>query len=436
VRDPHLQTTEISPASMAGAVDPRERRLVLTVVTDAGSFTHALPREPAQVTIGRARECDLCIDDSKLSRNHAAIQVGPGAIVTLRDLGSSNGTRLGRAKLQPNAPTPLAVGDAIVLGSTMLVLRETSASELVSRSGAAADVLPLASLRPVLERVAASAINVLVLGETGAGKEVVARAIHELSPRAKEPMVCVNCAALSAALLESELFGHERGAFTGAVAAKEGLLEAAGGGTVFLDEVGEMPLELQAKLLRVLEQREVVRVGSVKARPIHARFVAATNRNLEAEAARGGFRSDLFFRLNGFTLAVPPLRERRAEIEPLAKSFAGGTRLARETIALLVSYEWPGNVRELRNAIERAKVLCDDVIKPEHLPERVRRGTAAPSAMPAAAAGTEDGERDRILAALTECAGNQTQAAKLLGISRRTLVTRLGEYDIKRPRKR
>ena len=415
------------------------------VVTDTGSFAHVLPQDGTETSIGRAPECELFIDDPKLSRKHASVSVVGGQVV-LRDLGSSNGTRVRRTKLAPDVPTRLAVGDVVLLGSTMLVLHEGRSSEVVSKSAAkAADHVPLAAMQPVLERVAASAINVLILGETGTGKEVVARALHQLSPRAAHPMVCVNCAALSAHLLESELFGHERGAFTGAAQAKVGLLESAGQGTVFLDEVGELPLEVQAKLLRVLEQREVLRVGAVKPQPLFARFVAATNRDLEAESERGAFRSDLFFRLNGFTLTIPPLRERRADIEPLARAFVktahaqagrsdGLPRLPAETLSLLREHMWPGNVRELRNAIERALVLCDDAILPEHLPEKVR-GRAAPHRVEAGP--TEpDVERSRILAALDECAGNQTQAAKLLGISRRTLVTRLGDYDIKRPRKR
>jgi DNA-binding NtrC family response regulator len=323
-------------------------------------------------------------------------------------------------------------------------------------------------LEPLIERVAGGVINVLIVGETGVGKEVIARTIHEKSPRAKARMVAINCAALSETLLESELFGYEKGAFTGAMQPKMGLLEAAEGGTVFLDEAGEMPLALQAKLLRVLDQREVFRVGSVVPRPLDVRFIAATNRDLAGEIARGRFRQDLFFRLNGITLAVPPLRERIEEIVPLARLFAekaarhagkeDGPEISGEALSLLRAYAWPGNVRELRNVMERAVLLCaGEEIRPEHLPGEKMvpllavRPSAPPQAisvreMPAdepptqqriqARSLTPTTERDRIRAALEECAGNQTHAARLLGISRSTLIARIQQHEIPRPRKR
>jgi two-component system response regulator AtoC len=289
-------------------------------------------------------------------------------------------------------------------------------------------------VQTLADRAAAGTINVLIVGETGVGKEVLARRIHQLSPRADRPFVAVNCAALSEALFESELFGHERGAFTGAAQAKPGLLETAPGGTVFLDEVAELPPALQAKLLRVLETREVLRVGSVRPRPIDVRFVAATNRDLEGEVARGTFRRDLYFRLNGMTLAIPPLRERRQEIPGLCRRFlaelcatAGrrrAPRLTDEAREHLQARRWPGNVRELRNAIERALLLAPgDEITPEHL-------ATDPEAPPP----IED-ERERILRVLGACAGNQSRAARQLGISRKVLIARLDAYGVARPRK-
>jgi two-component system response regulator AtoC len=325
-------------------------------------------------------------------------------------------------------------------------------------------------LEPLIERVAGGVINVLIVGETGVGKEVVARTIHEKSPRAKARLVAINCAALSESLLESELFGYEKGAFTGAIQPKVGLLEAAEGGTVFLDEAGEMPLALQAKLLRVLDQREVFRVGSVVPRPLDVRFIAATNRDLAGEIARGRFRQDLFFRLNGITLAVPPLRERLEEIVPLARLFVSkaarhagrehGPGISMDALALLRAYAWPGNVRELRNVMERAVLLCaGDEIGLEHLPgeKMVPLLAVRPSVPPAngsearadraseaqttqanihARSLTPSSERDKIRAALEECAGNQTHAARLLGISRSTLIARIQQHEIPRPRKR
>jgi two-component system, NtrC family, response regulator AtoC len=288
------------------------------------------------------------------------------------------------------------------------------------------------------ERVAAGGINVLILGETGAGKEVLARFIHARSPRARKPFVCVDCAALSPSLLESELFGHERGAFTGAAAAKPGLLETAPGGTVFLDEVGEMPLPLQAKLLRAIENRTITRVGGLKPHTIDVRFVAATNRDLESGVADETFRRDLYYRLNGMTLTVPPLRERLDDIPLLARAFvnelSGSGRapdLSDGALQLLCGYGWPGNVRELRNVIERALLLCDGPELTEaHLPEAaMRRRLVAP------AAAQPGSERERILAALAACGGNQSRAARELGLSRKVLIARLESYGVARPRK-
>jgi DNA-binding NtrC family response regulator len=326
-------------------------------------------------------------------------------------------------------------------------------------------------LSATIERVASSSLTVLILGETGVGKEVMARTLHERSSRRDAPMVSLNCAAFSEQLIESELFGHERGAFTGATQQKVGLLESARGGTVFLDELAEMPLSLQAKLLRVLEAREVLRVGSLRPRPIDVRFIAATNRDLSAEVAAGRFRQDLFFRVNGVTLVIPPLRDRPGEIEPLARAFlaqacaqAGRARVptfSSSALDLLRSHQWPGNIRELRNLIERAVLLCDgDVIGVEHCTDRLSslssaslrsappvHGPAEASVAGATGAGARtivppdaregaSDERRRLLDALERCAGNQTHAARLLGISRRTLIHRIEAFDIPRPRKR
>jgi DNA-binding NtrC family response regulator len=308
----------------------------------------------------------------------------------------------------------------------------------------------LGRMEPMIRRVAAADINVLILGETGVGKEVLARRVHELSSRAKNPLMSINCAALSESLLESELFGHEKGAFTGATQSKAGLLEAADGGSVFLDELGEMPLALQAKLLRVVEQREVTRVGALKPRSIDVRFLAATNRNLEVEVLEGRFRQDFYFRLNGIALTLPPLRERVDEIEPLARTFIeqccqrlgrGALRLDEEATALLLGYQWPGNIRELRNVIERAVVLCSGkIITMQHLPIDkmglvIQPGRDARGMM-AGLSGEARVERDRIMAALDQCAGNQSHAAKLLGISRATLIKRIETYGLPRPRPR
>ncbi|HEX7481503.1 MAG TPA: sigma 54-interacting transcriptional regulator [Polyangiales bacterium] len=343
-------------------------------------------------------------------------------------------------------------------------------------------------LYELLDRVAPGDITVLIMGDTGVGKEIMAEQVHRLSPRRAKPFLRLNCAALTESLLESELFGHERGSFTGAHQVKAGLLETAQGGTVFLDEIGELPMAVQVKLLRVLEERQVWRVGGVKPRPIDVRFVAATNRDLETAVTEHKFRQDLYFRLAGVTLHIPPLRERVDEIEPLAHEFIkqlsrngrNGTPnpdLSAEVIDLMLGYSWPGNIRELRNSIERAVLLASDgPILPEHfavekmtatvstpisdMPSRVARGEAPP-ATPTVQRETlippphpdddeptgelsladrlrrevKQVERQHIIDALTRCGGNQTRAARELGISRRTLISRLEAYNLPRPLK-
>jgi transcriptional regulator with GAF, ATPase, and Fis domain len=316
----------------------------------------------------------------------------------------------------------------------------------------------MTALTELIAQVAPGMISVLILGETGTGKEVLAEWVHRLSRRADRPLVRLNCAALSETLLESELFGHERGAFTGAVAAKPGLLETADGGTVFLDEVGELPLSVQVKLLRVLEDRAVLPVGGLKPRPIDVRFIAATNRDLAHEVERGRFRQDLFFRLDGVTLELPPLRERTDEIAGLARSFVAvawrslghlevpAPVISAAALDRLVAHPWPGNIRELRNVIERATLLCQGgPIEPVHVllgtPRRIAitrelPPLRLPSLVGRPRATRSPDEKARVVDALARCDGNQTHAAKLLGISRGALIGMLERYEIARPRRR
>ena len=428
--------------------------------------------ERGAVTLGRDDDCDIRIDNRSVSRRHAILHLGP--VLRIQDLGSVNGTfvRDGRLPADTIATQPLrklsretieiAVGERVSLGSIPIVVRRQASDPASERRGAPdAPVVrdpAMLGLYEQLTRAARSPISVLLLGETGVGKEVLARALHDRSPRARGPFLELHCAALPPSLLESELFGHEKHAFTGANQARAGLLESADGGTVFLDEIGELPIAVQAKLLRVLETHKVLRIGGRSARQLDVRFVAATNRELETEIARGGFRQDLYFRLNGISLEIPPLRARVAEIAPLAGSFLAAAaamldrsqpfQLSPEALRHLESYAWPGNVRELRNAIERAAVLASgDVIMPADLPRNVTqlvsraRPQAAVEPDPAVrvdASPTPQGatERERILDALQQTAGNQTRAARLLGISVRTLINRLDKHSIPRPRKR
>ncbi|MBA3465285.1 MAG: sigma 54-interacting transcriptional regulator [Deltaproteobacteria bacterium] len=297
----------------------------------------------------------------------------------------------------------------------------------------------------LVERISDTPMTVLLLGETGVGKEIVCEAIHRRSSRRDRPLIKLNCAALPETLLESELFGHERGAFTGADRRKVGFFEAADGGTLFLDEIGDMPLALQAKLLRVLERKVITRVGGTTEVATDARLIAATHRDLDADVRAGRFRQDLLFRIGGFTIAIPPLRDRPGEIVPLAEHFARTTAAeqgratptftddAREA---LTAYAWPGNVRELRNAVERALVLSSDVIAASDLPDRMHDAThqVRPVARSSDVRGhLAEVERAAIVAALEADSNNQTRAARRLGLSRRALIYKMEKYGLKPP---
>ena len=574
--------------------------------------THPLPTT-GTLTIGRSATVDIQLQDPLASRRHARLLIGETIVV--EDLASANGTRVRDALIPPGDSVAVGPGEAIVVGTTCLMVQNNrsplvprrlwshayfenrleeecaraslagtsfemarihvdrrapwmqvapilvreikpphllaaygpneyevlfysidseEAAELLQaavaslaeagftarwgtawfpRDGRSPDALishaclPLRSTKEeaiagevngslggtmqrvdeVAARAAEGNINVLLLGETGVGKEVLAQRIHRLSPRSDKPILCVNCAGLTESLLESELFGYEKGAFTGATQSKPGLLETAQGGTVFLDEVGELPIVIQAKLLRVIDGREVMRLGGLKARPIDVRFISATNRDIEAEVQRGTFRRDLFFRLNGISLTIPPLRQRLSEIPALCEKFLANACVdfARKpppvisagAMSLLRGYSWPGNIRELRNVIERAVVLCTGFeIGPEHLPiekirplmaedrcrllpspprlahsapsepetRKVRSGSGAPSpgrgrrsyrSEGGRASARDEDERQRIVDALAACAGNQSRAAMLLGMPRRTFVAKLAAYSIPRPQK-
>ncbi len=332
----------------------------------------------------------------------------------------------------------------------------------------------------LVERLAPASIPILLLGETGCGKEVLAECVHRSSRRRSKPFVRINCAGLSESVVESELFGHEKGAFTSALGVHRGLFEVADGGTLFLDEIAELPLRTQAKLLRVLESGEFMRLGSTEQRKVRVRILSATHDDLLESIRRGAFRRDLYFRLNGATLRIPPLCERRLEILPLAQLFlercsqregCHTAGLAPDAQAALLDYSWPGNLRELRNVMERAAAMAaGGPVRAEHLglsdahgllgcfgatPPSAPHVPATPAAahvpaaesarlaQPAAGAASPRDmraerrafERRQIMAALGKTGGNQTQAAKVLGIARRTLTNKLNAHAIERPRK-
>jgi transcriptional regulator with PAS, ATPase and Fis domain len=281
----------------------------------------------------------------------------------------------------------------------------------------------------------------LILGETGTGKGMVATAIHELSERRENPFVDVNCAGLNEALLESELMGHERGAFTDAKTAKRGLIEVADRGTLFLDEIGELTLPIQAKMLKVIEERTFRHVGGTVNLSASVRIIAATNANLEQAVKAGRFRSDLFFRLNVLPLTLPPLRKRREEIPQLTSLFLAefatamkkpGLRISPEAETMLLFYSWPGNIRELRNVIERAVLLCeDDTVMPAHLPGNLRSRASQSGSLPALGDfRLETVEARHIENVLRACGGNRSNAAKLLGIHRATLIKKIRLYNL------
>jgi two-component system, NtrC family, response regulator AtoC len=450
-----------------------------------GTIAKELP-DGGKLTVGRSRGCDLTIDHGSVSREHVAFH---GARpVEVEDLGSTNGTTVGGVRIPNNTRVSIERGQVVVVGAAVLVVHGAFepvvpvAPRRVAPAPPRRDEPPIIiaddgmrELHRIVDLVAKGDLSVVLLGETGTGKDVLADALHRRSPRSGGAYVRLNCAALPDQLLESELFGYERGAFTGAVQAKPGLLEIADGGSLFLDEIAELPLTVQAKLLRVLENREITRVGGLRSRRVDVRIICATNRDLASQVRTGVFRQDLYFRLNGITLTIPPLRARRSEIAPLAREFiheacrhAGRPTLpmSDEGFAYLESQSWPGNVRELRNAIERAVTLCtDERIEIKHLAPTDGafaqhaalvddRATTPLLSVPPSLPSLPDSEgapdiglqedarraaraleRRRIAEAMDRCGGNQTRAAQLLQVSRRTLVARLTEYGFARPLK-
>jgi two-component system response regulator AtoC len=502
-------TTTVPPAPEAGETSKVVAEghastggLCLLVSTSSG--VHVVPLGSGTVVLGRAENADVHVDDDSVSRHHARLVIDRRR-VTITDLSSRNGTRIDGLRLEPGDIAEVQIGYPFELGLTTVVLqhaegfirggrppirpRESTSPARQLEDGPIVHDPAMKRLYALLEVIGPTDLSVLVLGETGVGKEVFAHTLHARSERAARPFLQLNCGAVAQTLLESELFGHEKGAFTGADKAKEGFFEAANGGTLFLDEVGELSPAMQASLLRALSTGEITRVGGTRALRVDVRIIAATNRDLRSFIVEGRFRADLYFRLNGIRVKLPPLRKRQADILPLAKAFVAraaarqkkkAPTLSKEAGEALLRYSWPGNVRELVNAVERAVATSKTgVLEPLHLrlegddSDAVRfdeggasRATLAipsramwtlppkdapPAPEEARIPGQRDGPgrlpvklyakleditRDAVLEALAQSAGNQNEAAKRLGISRRSLIYRIEQYGIARPRKK
>jgi transcriptional regulator with GAF, ATPase, and Fis domain len=424
------QSLETRARPLAEFVNYSKIRVRVSQGPDAG-----LTREidSSTLRVGSASDNDLALTDNTVSRHHCAIEpVASG--VRIRDEGSTNGVFLGTVRVfdaQFSGPVQVRLGDSLLdiepLAET--VAREQLVSDrfhgLIGRSPR------MRELFADLARIAPSDISVLIEGETGSGKELVAESLHAASERAKGPFVVFDCSSVAASLVESELFGHERGAFTGAVAARAGVFEQADGGTIFLDELGELPKDLQPKLLRVLERREVRRLGSQRTIPVDVRLVAATHRNLAVEVRRGNFREDLYFRTATAVVHVPPLRDRMEDLPLLVEHFMGRARPQRRVTdipkavwALFEAHRWPGNVRELSNAVQRFAVTPERVLPTEGTPEvsaPIDDSAPIPPLRIARRDASDAFERAYLAKVLGRTSGNLSRAAAVAEVSRQMM---------------
>jgi DNA-binding NtrC family response regulator len=416
----------------------KKARFVVTKGRDAGK--EIMLHDPV-VTIGTLEENSLVLTDPAVSRRHALVEETAAGYV-LKDAGSTNGTFMDGVRLREGYLSP---GSLIRIGQTEMLFSPIEERFEVPRSsqdrfGELIGATP--SMREVfgiLERISATDMTVLIEGETGTGKELAARAIHDHSRRAATPFVVFDCGAAAPTLIESELFGHEKGAFTDAVKARRGAFELADGGTLFLDEMGELAPTLQPKLLRALDQREVKRIGAEQPTRVNARVIAATNRDLEKEVKAGRFREDLYYRLSAVSIHLPPLRQRKADIELIAKSLLSGTSagddkkvidLSPEAAAALAAYSWPGNVRELKNVLERASALSDGKrIEVKDL--FLSHGKKTSTLEGLSGKTLEEIEKAAIIATLKSASGNKTETAKHLGIAYSTLYEKMKKFGIK-----
>ena len=435
--------------------EPSSRQLCVEVLEELGHGAHAVDSPAAALRVLEDGQIDIVLSDvrmpggSGLDLLHRIKESHPGVdVLVMTGFGSiPEAVEAVKMGAYDYITKPFKVEDFRRLFERLVEKQRLAAEnrllreELKTQRGFADFVGTSGAMQQVYQmilKVSGKRHPVLILGESGTGKELVARAIHQYSPVREKSFVPVDCGALTPSLIESELFGHVRGAFTGAVQARTGLLAAAGGGTVFLDEIGELPVELQAKLLRALQEKEIRPLGSNEPMPMQARIVAATNRNLEAAVEKGTFREDLYFRLNVVSIVVPVLRDRKSDIPALVQSFIdrhggrseGITGFSPEALGRMMSYGWPGNVRELENCVQRAMALgSGPLLQIKDLPPALLGSFQG-------SAGTNDShtleglERRAILNALKTAGGDRQRAAKLLGIGKTTIYRKLKEYGI------
>ena len=398
---------------------------------EAGEQTVAVAG--AAVVIGKGEQAGLRVDDRHVSRQHARVsRVSAGVLI--EDLGSRNGTFVNGV---PIDRVVVKRGSLISVGNSAVRLQfGLRPSAKHSFHGAIGSAECMREVFAILDKLAATEVSILLTGETGTGKDVLARAVHAGSARAEAPFAVFDCGAVAPNLIESDLFGHKKGAFTGAIGDREGVFERGNGGTVFLDEIGELPLELQPRLLRVLEQRAVNRVGGAERTDIDVRVLSATNCDLAAAVDAGRFRKDLFFRLSAAVVEIPPLRDRLEDVPALVAIFLGDSdgpmTVSPATLKALRSYDWPGNVRELRNVIESAAALADGpALEPRHL-LFFKHGRRAPTLerLPLGGRTLENLERAAIKQTLEHTEGNKAQAARMLGIASSTLYEKIKKFGL------
>jgi DNA-binding NtrC family response regulator len=436
-RPPDLETRPLQRETRAWR-DLRLRAGTLVVVAGPDRGRRFVFQPPA-VRVGTAADNDVVLTDDTVSKYHVRIEERPDGFV-LVDVGSTNGTFLESARVREGY---LAAGSQFRVGSSVFQFQPPDGAVEVKPSDRdgfgllRGDSPRMRDLFGLLERIAPTDLSVLILGETGTGKEVVAQSIHDESPRAKKPFTVLDCSAVPRDLMESTLFGHKQGAFTGATDRRKGAFLTADGGTLFIDEIGELDIELQPKLLRVLEKREVQPLGSDAPQKVDVRVIAATHRDLRHMVKTGAFRQDLFYRLSVMEVLLPPLRERRQDIPLLVQHFlalAGAPDRVITPAAMqsLSAHPLPGNVRELRNLVERALALAGpDPIEPDDILLPHQAAPAAPSGGPTGDRTLESVEAETIRATLQRTGWNRSQAARILGINRKTLIEKIGRYGLK-----